>query len=212
MSLIEPLLAGWRHAWPADRRERLALLAVLAWAAVLRVLFLREPIRFDEAANALYYGDRSLLHALGLSEVAKHVIDALHQEDASMDAVFQTRYGDGAGSGIEVRTDLEGPFVVVRVLDKGPGLGDEDPEQLLKNAKVVIATDADVDGMHIRNLLLTYFLRYCEDLVLRGHVFILATPIFRVRNKKDTIYCYSDEERQRALHKLGKTAEITWKF
>jgi hypothetical protein len=65
MNLIEPLSAGWRHAWPADRRERLALLAVLAWAVVLRVLFLREPIRFDEAANALYYGDRSLLHALG---------------------------------------------------------------------------------------------------------------------------------------------------
>ncbi len=65
MNLIEPLKAGWRHAWPADRGERLALLAVLGWAAVLRILFLREPIRFDEAANALYYGDRSLLHALG---------------------------------------------------------------------------------------------------------------------------------------------------
>jgi hypothetical protein len=64
-ALLAPLRAGWRYAWPADLRERLALLALLAWAAALRLLFLREPIRFDEAANALYYGDRSLLHAVG---------------------------------------------------------------------------------------------------------------------------------------------------
>jgi hypothetical protein len=64
-TLFSPLRAGWRHAWPADRAERCALLAVLAWAAALRALYLREPIRFDEAANALYYGDRSLLHAVG---------------------------------------------------------------------------------------------------------------------------------------------------
>ena len=72
-ALLAPLRAGWRHAWPAAWSERLALLAVLAWATVLRVLFLREPIRFDEAASALYYGDRSLLHALGgMSGNANH--------------------------------------------------------------------------------------------------------------------------------------------
>ncbi|MFP8875973.1 MAG: toprim domain-containing protein, partial [Myxococcota bacterium] len=77
-------------------------------------------------------------------------------------------------------------------------LGVEDGIEGLRYAKVVIATDADVDGMHIRNLLLTYFLRYFEELVLRGHLYILETPLFRVRNKQDTRYCYSDTERAEA--------------
>jgi topoisomerase-4 subunit B len=73
----------------------------------------------------------------------------------------------------------------------------------------VIATDADVDGMHIRLLLLTYFLQFFPELVRNGHVYILETPLFRVRNKKETIYCYSDEERQKAIAKLGAKPEIT---
>ena len=79
----------------------------------------------------------------------------------------------------------------------------------LRFNKVVIATDADVDGMHIRLLLMTFFLQFFPDLVRNGHVYILQTPLFRVRNKKETIYCYSDEERQRAIHKLGHKPEIT---
>ncbi len=75
--------------------------------------------------------------------------------------------------------------------------------------KIVIATDADVDGMHIRLLILTFFLQFFPDLVRRGHVYILETPLFRVRNKKETHYCYSEQERFRALRKLGKSAEIT---
>ena len=75
--------------------------------------------------------------------------------------------------------------------------------------KIVIATDADVDGMHIRLLLLTYFLQFFPDLVRRGHVYILETPLFRVRNKKETIYCYSEEEKQIAVQKLGNKPEIT---
>ncbi len=63
----------------------------------------------------------------------------------------------------------------------------------------MIATDADVDGMHIRNLLLTFFLRYFEELVVNGHVYILETPLFRVRNKKETVYCYSEAERDAAV-------------
>ncbi len=74
---------------------------------------------------------------------------------------------------------------------------------------VVIATDADVDGMHIRLLLLTFFLQFFPDLVRKGHVYILQTPLFRVRNKKQTRYCYSDEERQRAIRDLGPDPEIT---
>jgi topoisomerase-4 subunit B len=79
----------------------------------------------------------------------------------------------------------------------------------LRYNNVVIATDADVDGMHIRLLLLTFFLQFYPDVVKAGHVYILQTPLFRVRNKKETIYCYSEDERRKAVKKLGKTAEIT---
>ena len=79
----------------------------------------------------------------------------------------------------------------------------------LRYNKIVIATDADVDGMHIRLLILTFFLQFFSDLVKNGHVFILQTPLFRVRNKKTTIYCYSEEEKQNAIEKIGKNFEIT---
>ncbi|RMH61730.1 MAG: type IIA DNA topoisomerase subunit B [Calditrichaeota bacterium] len=79
----------------------------------------------------------------------------------------------------------------------------------LRYNRVVIATDADVDGMHIRLLLMTFFLQFFPDLVRNGHVYVLETPLFRVRNKKETIYCYDEEEKQQALNKLGRNAEIT---
>ncbi len=79
----------------------------------------------------------------------------------------------------------------------------------LRYNRVVIATDADVDGMHIRLLLLTFFLQFFPELVRDGHLHILQTPLFRVRNKKETIYCYDEAERAKALAKLGKSAEIT---
>lgn len=85
----------------------------------------------------------------------------------------------------------------------------EDGIEGLRYNKVIIATDADVDGMHIRLLLMTFFLQFFPELVKAGHVFILETPLFRVRNKKETIYCYSDEERQAAINKLGSKPEIT---
>ncbi len=79
----------------------------------------------------------------------------------------------------------------------------------LRYNRVVIATDADVDGMHIRLLLMTFFLQFFPDLVRNGHVYVLETPLFRVRNKKETIYCYDEEAKQEALNKLGRQAEIT---
>jgi hypothetical protein len=85
----------------------------------------------------------------------------------------------------------------------------EDGLDALRYNNIVIATDADVDGMHIRLLLMTFFLQFFPDLVKAGHVFILQTPLFRVRNKKETIYCYSDEERRNAIAKLGNKPEIT---
>ena len=79
----------------------------------------------------------------------------------------------------------------------------------LRYNNIVIATDADVDGMHIRLLLITFFLQFFPELIKEGHLYILQTPLFRVRDKKDTIYCYSEEERNSALDKLKGKSEIT---
>ena len=85
----------------------------------------------------------------------------------------------------------------------------EDGLDDLRYNKVIIATDADVDGMHIRLLIITFFLQFFPDLIKNNHVFILQTPLFRVRNKKETIYCYTEEERLKAIEKLGPNPEIT---
>ncbi|MBN2703844.1 MAG: type IIA DNA topoisomerase subunit B [Pontiellaceae bacterium] len=85
----------------------------------------------------------------------------------------------------------------------------EESTDNLRYNNVILATDADVDGLHIRNLMITFFLRFFDPLVKRGHLKILETPLFRVRNKKETIYCYSETERINALEKLGRGAEIT---
>ncbi len=85
---------------------------------------------------------------------------------------------------------------------------EEDMDNLRYN-KVIIATDADVDGMHIRLLLMTFFLQFFPEVIRTGHLYILQTPLFRVRNKKETIYCYNEEERQQAIRRCGAQAEIT---
>src|SRR3954465_5259388 len=85
----------------------------------------------------------------------------------------------------------------------------EDNLEGLRYEKVILATDADVDGLHIRNLLITYFFRFFDQLVHDGHLYVLETPLFRVRNKEQTIYCYSEAERDEAAKKLGKSCEIT---
>jgi DNA gyrase subunit B/topoisomerase-4 subunit B len=85
----------------------------------------------------------------------------------------------------------------------------EDNLEGLRYDKVILATDADVDGLHIRNLLITYFFKFFDQLVHDGHLYVLETPLFRVRNKEQTIYCYSEAERDAAAAKLGKNPEIT---
>jgi DNA gyrase subunit B/topoisomerase-4 subunit B len=85
----------------------------------------------------------------------------------------------------------------------------EDTLDNLRYEKVILATDADVDGLHIRNLLITYFFRFFDQLVHDGHLFVLETPLFRVRNKDQTLYCYSEAERDAAAQRLGKSCEIT---
>ena len=90
---------------------------------------------------------------------------------------------------------------------------EEDPKELnlskLRYHKVIIMTDADVDGMHIRLLMITFLLQFFPDLIKKGHVYILQTPLFRVRNKKETHYCYTDEERLAAIKKCGANPEVT---
>jgi len=85
----------------------------------------------------------------------------------------------------------------------------EDGIEDLRYNKIIIATDADVDGMHIRLLLMTFFLQFFPELIKKGHVYILQTPLFRVRNKKEVRYCYNEEERLQAIEKLGPNPEIT---
>ena len=88
-------------------------------------------------------------------------------------------------------------------------LGVEDDMDNLRYNNIIVATDADDDGMHIRLLVLTFFLKYYPELVRRGHVYILQTPLFRVRNKKEVRYCYSSEEKEAAIKSLGKGIEVT---
>lgn len=85
----------------------------------------------------------------------------------------------------------------------------EESMEDLRYNNIVIATDADVDGMHIRLLLITFFLQFFPELIKDNHLYILQTPLFRVRNKKETIYCYSEQERDKAIQKLTGKPEIT---
>jgi DNA gyrase/topoisomerase IV subunit B len=88
-------------------------------------------------------------------------------------------------------------------------LGIEQTPDTLRYSKIVLATDADVDGLHIRNLLITFFLRFFDHIIKDGRLFILETPLFRVRNAKQSFYCYNDEEREAAIKACGAKAEIT---
>lgn len=128
--------------------------------------------------------------------------------DAETQAVFSLRgkpansYGMNRSALFEEKRNEELDFLHLALnIDKSI----ED----LRYNKVIIATDADVDGMHIRLLMLTFFIQYFPELIREGHLFILQTPLFRVRNKQKTLYCYSEAERDRAVKKLGKTPEIT---
>ncbi len=97
----------------------------------------------------------------------------------------------------------------VEIFNLMKSLDVEESIDYLRYNHVILATDADVDGLHIRNLLITFFLRFFEGLVGRGHLKILETPLFRVRNKKETLYCYSEQERDKAMKKLGRGQEVT---
>ncbi len=169
------------------------------------------------------------LHNKKLRDCRVHYDDAKANEDAKNNTMLFITEGDSASGSITKSRDVQTQAVfslrgkplncfgmTKKVVYENEefnllqhALNIEDGIENLRYRKIVIATDADVDGMHIRLLIMTYFLQFFPDLVKNGHLFILDTPLFRVRNKKETIYCYSDEERQRAIHKLGSKPEIT---
>ncbi|EAZ82755.1 DNA topoisomerase IV subunit B [Algoriphagus machipongonensis] len=169
------------------------------------------------------------LHNKKLRDCRVHYDDAKADEDKKNNTMLFITEGDSASGSITKSRDVQTQAVfslrgkplncysmTKKVVYENEefnllqhALNIEDGIENLRYRKIVIATDADVDGMHIRLLIMTYFLQFFPDLVKNGHLFILDTPLFRVRNKKETIYCYSDEERQRAIHKLGSKPEIT---
>jgi len=169
------------------------------------------------------------LHNKKLRDCRVHYDDPKANEDAKNNSMLFITEGDSASGSITKSRDVQTQAVfslrgkplncfgmTKKVVYENEefnllqhALNIEDGIDGLRYRKIVIATDADVDGMHIRLLIMTYFLQFFPDLVRNGHLFILETPLFRVRNKKETIYCYSDEERQRAIHKLGSKPEIT---
>jgi topoisomerase-4 subunit B len=169
------------------------------------------------------------LHNKKLRDCRVHYDDSKANEEAKNNTMLFLTEGDSASGSITKSRDVQTQAVfslrgkplncfgmTKKVVYENEefnllqhALNIEDGIENLRYRKIVIATDADVDGMHIRLLIMTYFLQFFPDLVKNGHLYILDTPLFRVRNKKETIYCYSDEERQRAIHKLGSKPEIT---
>ena len=185
------------------------------------------------------------IHNKKLLDCRVHLNDNRGQEEKKMESsIFITEGDSAAGSITKIRNVETQAVFSLRGKPKNSygktkkivfendefyqlqaALNIEDSIDNLRYNKVIIATDADVDGMHIRMLLLTFFLQFYPDLVKQGHVYILQTPLFRVRNKKtskrsssssksrqpanDTYYCYSDEERISAIGTLGSNAEIT---
>lgn len=200
--------------------------------ALLKRILQSERERKDIAGIKKLANDRAKkasLHNRKLRDCKWHLDDEkLTEEDRKKTTLFITE-GDSASGSItkarEVKTQavfsLKGKPLNAYGLTKKVvyeneefnllqhALNIEDGLEGLRYNNIVVATDADVDGMHIRLLLMTFFLQFFPDLVKTGHVFILQTPLFRVRNKKETIYCYSDEERVLAIDKLGGKPEIT---
>lgn len=200
--------------------------------ALLKRILQSERERKDIAGIKKLANERAKkasLHNRKLRDCKWHLDDEkLSEEDRKKTTLFITE-GDSASGSItkarEVKTQavfsLKGKPLNAYGLTKKVvyeneefnllqhALNIEDGLESLRYNNIVIATDADVDGMHIRLLLMTFFLQFFPDLVKTGHVFILQTPLFRVRNKKETIYCYSDEERVLAIDKLGAKPEIT---
>ena len=169
------------------------------------------------------------LHNKKLRDCKVHLSNSKYEIDKRMNSTIFITEGDSAGGSITKVRDTETQAVfslrgkplntyglTKKIIYENEefnllyhALNIEDGIENLRYNQIVIATDADVDGMHIRLLLLTFFLSFYPDLVRNGHVYILETPLFRVRNKSKTFYCYSDYEKDEKLKLLGSNPEIT---
>ena len=149
--------------------------------------------------------DRRLESTLFITEGDSASGSITKSRDANTQAVFSLRGKPLNSYGMSKKIVYENEeFNLLQA-----ALNIEDSMEDLRYNNIVIATDADVDGMHIRLLLITFFLQFFPELIKENHLYILQTPLFRVRNKKETIYCYSDEERKQAIEKLSGKPEIT---
>jgi topoisomerase-4 subunit B len=149
----------------------------------------------EKGADSMIFvteGDSATGSMIGCRNVSNQAIFSLRGKPANM---FGCRQSD--------------IYKVEELYNLMMALGIENDTSGLRYSKIIIATDADNDGFHIRNLVLTFFLGFFEELVTSGRVFILETPLFRARNKKETIYCYSEDERDKAVKKLGSGVEVT---
>ena len=191
-----------------------------------------EKVHKEEAAvrnGAKEKAKRVSINIPKLKECRYHLNSAsqAHREEAEKSMIFLTEGDSDAGTITQARnSDYQAVFAlrgkILNVQGKNRteiykneelynmmiALGIEESMDNLRYGKVVIATDADVDGFHIRILIMTYFFTYFEELIEQGRLYILETPLFRVRNKKENVYCYSEEERDEAL-KVVKSAEVT---
>lgn len=150
-------------------------------------------------------GDKQELSSIFITEGNSASGSITKSRDVTTQAVFSLRGKPLNSYGLTKKVVYENEeFNLLQA-----ALNIEDGIEGLRYNKVIVATDADVDGMHIRLLLITFFLQFFPDLIKKGHVYILQTPLFRVRNKKKTVYCYSDEERLKAIKELGPNPEIT---
>jgi len=198
--------------------------------AILQKILQSEKER-RELANikklSKHSAKKASLHNKKLRDCRIHLID--YKNDKKLETTLFITEGDSASGSITKSRDVNTQAVFSlkgkplntfgqskRVVYENEefnllqsALNIEDGLDDLRYNNVVIATDADVDGMHIRLLLLTFFLQFYPDLVRAGHLYILQTPLFRVRNRQKTIYCYSEEERRKAIQSLGKNPEIT---
>lgn len=161
--------------------------------------------RFHLGENAKDGAEKELLTTLFITEGDSASGSITKSRNVELEAVFSLRGKPLNCFGLKKKIVYENEEL--NLLQHA--LNIEEGIEGLRYNRVVIATDADVDGMHIRLLLLTFFLQFFPDLVRNGHVYILETPLFRVRNKKETIYCYSESEKQVAMFKLGRNPEVT---
>jgi len=171
-----------------------------AKAVMLRIPQLKDcKVHFDKAKGK---GKGSMIFITEGQSAAGSIVSC---RDVNLQAIFTLK-----GKPLNV-WDLKRDIVYKNdeIYNLMRSLDIEDNLEGLRYDKVILATDADVDGLHIRNLLITYFYKFFEQLVHDGHLFVLETPLFRVRNKQETIYCYSEAERDAASSKLGKNPEIT---